>query len=452
MSRNSRWLIALAVIAFVVGDSRALAAEMAREATAPAPLLPLAQPAPGDSGIIVPVSVPTPSPQAIRLYQSGNVLWAVSTVWGFVVPALIFFIGLSSRLRDAARRLHPRWYPSLVIYLVLFAFVLFLANFPLDFYSDFLRPHHYGLSSQTIGKWLRDEFLTLAIGIIGGALVLWIPFLLLKHARRRWWLYTWFASIPILVFVTFIQPIWVDPLFNHFGPMHDKALETRILNLASRAGIEGANVYEVNKSVDTNELNAYVTGIGRTKRIVIWDTTLKEFTPDEVALVMSHEMGHYVLAHEWKGLVYEGLVLLIGLWVVHICVDWIIRRFGARTGVREIGDIASLPLFMLMFSLVVFVLMPPLLAVARDYEHEADRFGLEMTRANHSCAMVFVKLAQHDLAYPSPSPLVQFFRASHPSLRERINFCNNYHPWLQGQEGRYSEYFKTMARDQKSAR
>ncbi len=452
MSRSSRWLFALTVTAFVVGHSGALAAATTQEATTAAPLLPLAQPAPVVSGIIVPVPVPAASPQAIRLYRSGNVLWAVSTVWGFIVPALIFFTGFSSRLRNAARRLGRRWYLSLVIYLVLLAFVLFLANLPLDYYSDFLRPHEYGLSSQTIGKWLKDEFLTLAIGIIGAALLLWIPFLLLRHARKRWWLYTCFASIPILVFITFIQPIWLDPLFNHFGPMHNKALETRILSLASRAGIDGAHVYEVNKSVDTNELNAYVAGIGSAKRIVLWDTTLKTFTPDEVALVMSHEMGHYVLGHEWKGLIYESFVLLIGLWAVHISVDWIIRLLGARAGVHEIGDMASLPLFMLMFSVVLFILTPPLLAVARNYEHEADRFGLEMTRANHSCATVFVKFAQHDLAYPSPSPLVEFFRASHPSLRDRIDFCNTYHPWLQGQAGRYSAYFKPTAGDWQSVR
>jgi STE24 endopeptidase len=395
----------------------------------------------------MPVPVPAPSPQAIRLYQSGNVLWVASTVWGFGVPALIFFTGFSARLRDAARRIASRWYPSLVIYLLFLALVLFFANLPLDYYSDFLRPHDYGLSSQTFGKWLQDEFLNLSLGLVGGALVLWIPYLLLKRARKRWWLYTWFASIPIVVFLSFIEPIWIQPLFNDFGRMHDTALETRILKLASRAGIEGAAVYEVNKSVDTKQLNAYVVGIGSTKRIVLWDTTLKELTPDEVVMVMSHEIGHYALGHVWKGLIYESLVLFVGFWFVHISVEGIIRRCGARTRVHEPGDIASLPLFILIFSAVAFVLTPPLLAVSRHYEHEADRFGLEMTHENHSCALVFVKFIEHDLAYPLPSPLVIFFRASHPSAGERINFCNTYHPWLQGQEGRYANYFKPILED-----
>jgi STE24 endopeptidase len=324
---------------------------------------------------------------------------------------------------------------------------VFLANLPLDYYSDFLRPHDYGLSSQAFAKWLQDEFVSLGLTLLGGALFLWIPFLLLQRAPKRWWLYTWFASIPIVVFIGFIEPVWIEPLFNDFGPMHDKALETRILKLAGRAGIEGASVYEVNKSVDTKQLNAYVTGIGSSKRIVLWDTTLKEFDPDEVALVMSHEMGHYALGHVWKGLIYECAGLFFGFWLVHVSVGWILRRCRARSRVDDPGDIASLPLFILLFSAAAFVLTPPLLAVSRHYEHEADRFALEMTHQNHGCAIVFVKFIEHDLSYPSPSRLMQFFRGSHPSAAERINFCNTYHPWLEGQEGRYSSYFKPLAGD-----
>ena len=429
MSRKSLWLMALFVSVLAAGQLAALAADLAGSAS------------------VVPVAVPDPSPEDIRHYQSGIALWIVSSIWGFVVPAMIFFTGFSARLRDTARRLGKGWFLSLVIYVVLFLLVVFLANLPLDYYSDFLRPHTYGLSSQAVGKWLHDEFVSLGLTLVGGALFLWIPFLLLRRAPKRWWLYTWFASIPLVVFLGFIEPVWIEPLFNDFGPMHDKALEMRILKLAGRAGIEGANVYEVNKSVDTKELNAYVTGIGSTKRIVLWDTTLKEFTPDEVAMVMSHEMGHYALGHVWKGLIYQCGVLFLGFWFVHVSVGWMLRRYRARSRVDDPGDIASLPLFILLFSVTAFVLTPPLLAVSRHYEHEADRFGLEMTHDNHSCAIVFVKFIEHDLSYPSPSPLIQFFRASHPSAADRINFCNTYHPWLEGQEGRYSKYFQRLARD-----
>jgi STE24 endopeptidase len=395
---------------------------------------------PAFAEIISAVAIPEPSPESIRHYHSGNVLWLVATLWGFALPALIFFTGLSGYLRDIASRLQGQWYFVFVIYVVIFAILYFLANLPLDYYAGFIRPHDYGLSSQAFGKWLSDELVNLGIDVVGGALCLWIPFLLLKRAARRWWLYSWLASIPILVFFTFVQPIWIDPLFNHFGPMQDKALETRIVSLAHRAGIDGADIYEVNKSVDTKTLNAYVTGIGKTTRIVLWDTILKDLTPDEVAVTMGHEMGHYRLGHGWKFLILEGLTLLVGLWFIHLSAGWVLGRFGTRAGVAELGDFASLPLLILIFSLIVFVLFPPLLAVSRHFEHEADRFGLEITHDNHACAMTFVKFMRHDLAYPTPSPVIEFFRASHPSVSERINFCNAYHPWLEGGVGRYSNY------------
>jgi Zn-dependent protease with chaperone function len=334
------------------------------------------------------------------------------------------------------------WYPSLLVYVGLAISVWFLADLPLDYYSEYIRPHDYGLSSQTFGKWLKDEFLSLLLGAVGAALVAWIPLLLVRRSPKRWWLYAWFAAIPIMVFVALIEPIWVEPLFNHFGPMQDKALEARILTLAARAGVDAADIYEVDKSVDTNELNAYVTGIGATKRIVLWDTTLKELSPAQVEQVMAHEMGHYVLRHVWKGLAIGSLLVLLGLWLVHVSAGWILHRSSRYSDVRELGDMASLPLLVLVLSVAAFLLMPLMLAVSRHFEHEADRFGLELTRDNHTCATVFVEFVQHDLAYPRPSAVVQFLRASHPSIAERIEFCNTYHPWAQGAAGRYSRYIK----------
>jgi STE24 endopeptidase len=395
-----------------------------------------------DAENIAPVAVPEPSAQAVRHYRSGNLLWMVSTVWAFAVPALIFFSGFSARLRSLAQRVNRHWYFSLLVYLVLSICVLFLADLPLDFYSDYIRPHDYGLSAQAFGKWFKDEFLSLALGIVGAALIAWIPLLLVKRSAKRWWLYAWFAGIPIIVFMSLIEPIWIEPLFNQFGPMQDKALEARILQLAARAGVDTNEVFQVNKSVDTNELNAYVTGIGGTKRIVLWDTTLKELTTKQVEQVMSHEMGHYALRHVWKGLAGAIVLLLVGLWFVHVSAEWLLPRFSRYSDVREIGDIAALPLLALLLSAAAFLLTPPMLAVSRHFEREADRFGLELTHDNHTCATVFVKFVQHDLAYPRPSALMQWFRASHPSIAERIDFCNSYHPWLEGREGRYSSYLK----------
>jgi len=185
-----------------------------------------------------------------------------------------------------------------------------------------------------------------------------------------------------------------------------------------------------------------VTGIGGTKRIVLWDTIIKQATADELVMVMSHEMGHYVLGHVWRGLILGIFVLLLGLWLVHRFAGFLLHHFAARTGVSQLGDVASLPLLMLLFGLFIFLLSPVLLAYSRHQEHEADRFGLEITHDNHACATAFVTFVQHDLAYPSPGPLYVLWRSSHPTLAQRIGFCNDYHPWLEGRAGRYGAYFK----------
>ena len=418
----------------------AVSAQPAHAATA-ATAAPAAvsQAAPVDQS--APVPIPTPSPEAVRYYDSGNVLWVVSTLWGFLLPALIFFSGFSAKLRDRARRVGRNWFFTLVVYFVLFTLLTTLVSLPLDYYVGFVRPHEYGLSSQLIGKWIQDEVIGTLLGLMVGAMLLWIPYLLLKKSPRRWWLYTWLVSIPIMLFFAFVEPIWIEPLFNHFGPMQDKVLETRILDLAHRAGIEGAHVYEVNKSVDTNELNAYATGIGGTKRIVLWDTIIKQFTPDELLMVMGHEMGHYVLDHVWKGLAFAALLLLLGLYLVHRSAGWVLRRFALRSGVTELGDPASLPLLMLIMGLFFFILQPLEMAFSRHLEHEADRFGLEITHLNHACGTAFTKFVKHDLSYPDPGPLYVLWRSSHPPVATRIRFCNDYHPWTAGKPGKYSAYF-----------
>ena len=391
--------------------------------------------------VVIPVAVPKPSAKAVRYYRSGNVVWIVATLWGLLVPALILFSGLSARMRRCAQRLGRYWYFTLVIYFVLFLLLTSALDLPLDFYTGFMRPHDYGLSSQVLSKWIHDELIGFGLGLVGGALLLWIPYLLLRCSPRRWWFYTWLASIPLMLFLAFVQPIWIAPLFNHFGPMQDKALESRILAEAHRAGIDSARVFEVDKSTDTNELNAYVDGIGGSTRIVLWDTIIKRLDPKQLLFVLGHEMGHYVLGHIWRSLILGSLFLLAGLWLVHRTAGWALQRFGARFGFDELGDIASLPLLMLIFGIFAFVLTPALLAYSRHQEHEADRFGLEITQDNHACATAFVALSEHDLGYPRPGLLYKIWRSSHPPLGERIDFCNRYHPWLDGHAGEYARYF-----------
>jgi len=390
-----------------------------------------------------PVPVPAPSDKAMRYYRSGNVLWVIETLWGFAVPALLLFTGFSARMRDAARKIGRNWFFTVVFYGLFFTVVTYLLSLPLDWYSDFFRQHAYGLSDQTAAKWWSDSLTSLALGCLVVALTLWVPYLLLRASPKRWWLYTGLAAIPLIVVLLIVTPIWIEPLFNKFGPMKDKALESQILALASRAGIEGSRVYEVDKSVDTKTVNAYVTGVFGTKRIVLWDTTLRKLSPPEVLLVMGHEMGHYVLGHVPQIIALVSVLVLFGLWVIHRTSGSLIARYRDRFGFVQLSDVASLPLIALLFSLVTFVLSPALLAFTRHTEHEADRFGLEITRDNHECATAFVKLQQENLGNPRPSLLYKIWRSDHPPLGERIDFCNDYRPWEKGEPLKYGNLIRS---------
>ena len=388
------------------------------------------------------VAVPEPSPQALSYYRSGNVLFVIGSLWDLLIPSLLLFAGVSGRIRDWARRTGRKWFFEIGLYFIAFTVILFLVDLPLSYYQGFVRQHAYGLSNQTFGKWARDEVTGLVIGMVFGVLFMWVPYLLLSKSPRRWWLYTGLLAIPFVVLVSLVQPIWIDPLFNTFGQMKDKALEADILRLADRAGIEGSRVFEVAKSEDTNAVNAYVAGFGGTKRIVLWDTILAKLNREQLLVVMGHEMGHYVLGHVWKSILSLSALIILALYAVHRTSGWLIARYRHRFGFGEIADVASLPLILVLFSVATLVVTPVALAVQRHFEHEADRFGLEITHDNYAAATAFVTLQQENLGVPRPGRLYTWWRASHPTLGDRIDFSNDYRPWESKGPLVYESYFK----------
>jgi Zn-dependent protease with chaperone function len=255
-------------------------------------------------------------------------------------------------------------------------------------------------------------------------------------------LYTGLAAIPLIVLISLVQPIWIDPLFNAFGPMKNQALEADILRLAERAGIEGSRVFEVAKSEDTKTVNAYVAGVGGTKRIVLWDTILAKLNRGQLLFVMGHEMGHYVLNHVWKLVAILSVLIMAALYGVHRTAGWSITRYRARFGFHELSDVASLPLVILLFNVGTLIVLPVALAASRHFEHEADRFGLEITQDNHSAATGFVVLQQENLGVPRPGTLYKLWRASHPVLGDRIDFSNDYRPWERNEPLVYADRLK----------
>ncbi len=383
---------------------------------------------PADASEQAPVAVPEPTPKALQFYRSGNWLWLLNQAWAIVVPGLLVFSGFSARLRNLAQRLGRVWLFTVGLYVVLLLLVIFVLELPLAYYEGFIRLHDYGLSNQTPAKWWHDSLVELAIQMAVGFLLAWVPYLLLARSPRRWWIYTAMLSVPFLFLTILLTPIWIAPLFNDFGPMKNKELERSILALANQAGIEGSRVFEVDKSVDTSAVNAYVTGVGQTKRIVLWDTLLAKLNEREVLAVMGHEMGHYVLGHVVRSILLSSIVTLIGLFLVDRLGRLLVARYRDRLGFDSLADIASLPLMLMLLEGAFLVLSPVALTYSRHQEHEADRFSLDLTGYKHSAGTAFVKLQMENLSNPRPGLFYKIFRSSHPSIGERIDFCNSYQP------------------------
>jgi len=368
-----------------------------------------------------------------------TVLEFVSPFYSILMGLLILFSGLASGIRDVAHALGHRRYVRVLVFLTLYGIVAFLFTLPLVWYDDFALEHQFGLSTQGFGAWFVDQLKAGVFSIVmfGVLPILWLVYRVFEKSPRRWWAWLAAGVIPLVVASVLLQPLVFDPMFNKFTPLHDQHLKARILALAARAEIPSRRVYEVNKSAQTKKYNAYVNGFGASQRIVLWDTTLHGMKEDEILFVMGHEMGHYKLHHIWQGIAVSALLALVLLWVAARLCDAALARFGMRWGVHGMADVASLPLLMLVFDLLAFAAQPVINGYSRRIEHEADVFGLEITRNNDAAARAFVKLGSQNKSNPDPSPFVKWMLYTHPTESERVSFAMHYRPWAEGRPDRF---------------
>ncbi|HYC92049.1 MAG TPA: M48 family metallopeptidase [Thermoanaerobaculia bacterium] len=362
--------------------------------------------------------------EMIRHSRIRDALYFVGTAWTLGMLWLLLKTNAAAGLKALSERVTKKPFVVAMLTIGLLIVTLGVLDFPLAYYSGFHVPHQFDLKDQSFGSWMADMLKGLAVNL---AIMMPIGALALLAMRRvkRWWLALWLGSIPVIITSAVIQPIVLDPIFNKFEPLKDQVLRQKLLDLASRAGIEGGRVYEVNKSKQTKTLNAYVNGIGPTARIVMWDTLLAEMTHDEVLAVMGHEMGHYVRKDIWKGL---GVALFISFFVL-ILGQRIVDRGIGRRGWESAGDPAALPFVMLVFFVLAFLTTPIGAAYSRWGEHQADKFSLELTHLNEPMATAFRKLAENSKRDPSPHPLMKYWLYSHPPIAERIPFALSYRPW-----------------------
>ncbi len=385
--------------------------------------------------------MPEATPEALRYYRGGMVLWAIGQMVALLIPAFILFSGLSGRLWTWCEGTVGRWFWAAALFTVLYFTLDWLLSLPLDFYRGHVRLRAYGLSNQTAGQWLGDSVKQLLFLFMLVAFAVPGIYHLLRTSPRRWWIYGSAVSVVVMTFIFMVNPIWVAPRFDDFGPMRDQALEAEILTLAERSGIDAGRVFEVNKSEDTNRVNAYVTGIGATRRIVLWDTLVDRLERRQVLFVMGHEMGHYVLRHVWYGVAVNALLIILSLYAAHRLMGSLVDRFRTRFRFDRPSDLASLPLLLLIAGVIGLVVQPAQMAFGRYREHEADRFALELTRDNWAGATSFVTLTETNLGNPDPGPIFRLFRASHPVPADRVRFSNDYRPWETGEPLKYGHLF-----------
>ncbi|HYA24780.1 MAG TPA: M48 family metallopeptidase [Terriglobales bacterium] len=369
----------------------------------------------------------------------------IGFVYGLIVLWLILQRKLASQYRDWAEAFSGRRFLQSVVFAPLLLLTIAVLTLPLDIYSEWIEKQ-YGISVQGWGSWSWDwtkaEFLSLVIGTI----LIWLLYVVIRRSPRRWWFYFWLVALPIAVFIFFIGPWVIDPMFHKFEPLQQKdpGLTASLEQMVQRAGedIPPTRMFWMGAGEKTTGLNAYVTGFGASKRIVVWDTTIAKMDTPQIVFAAGHEMGHYVLQHIPKGLCFFAVLLLLFFYLGYRSIGWVLTRWGAAWTIRSLDDWASLPALLLLLSVFSFVASPVGSAFSRHYEHQADQYGLEVTHgltpdSGQVAAQAFQVLGEVDLADPDPNPLNVFLFYDHPSIPDRVRFCLTYDPWANGGQGEF---------------
>lgn len=354
-----------------------------------------------------------------------NLLFFLSTPFEWLFYFLILLLGLSKAFKRWSEQSSKNKYGQMAIYLIWLSFFAFAATFPFGYISHKLSKT-YNISTQTFASWMKDELIDFWVNYAFMFVMVLVLYWLINKFKRYWWLFAWLLSVPFTLFIMFLQPVVIDPLYNDFYPLKNKELETKILDLASDANIPAKHVFEVNMAEKTNALNAYVTGIGSNSRIVLWDTTLNRLSDDQILFIMAHEMAHYVEKHIYIGIGGYLIISLVGLYLVSRLMNWAISRWGTEFKVNDAGDIRSLPLFLLLLSMIMFAASPLSNFASRYQETRADKYAIEMTGNTEAAIGAFQELTKAGLSQVNPPLLVKIFRYGHPTMLERISRLEEY--------------------------
>jgi STE24 endopeptidase len=382
---------------------------------------------------------------AKELFRARTALHFVGEGWGILQLVLVLALGVPARMRDAAESLTRSRWGQCFAFVFLFLLLMTLLNAPLRVYG-----HHvvvaYGLSVQGWGSWIWDQAKSFLLAWIVAGLLVMILFWVIERSPKRWWFWFWIPTMAAVLFGVFLSPILVDPLFNKFEPLQqrDPALVAQLERVVARSGVSlpPDRMFFMRASSKVTSMNAYVTGFGPSKRLVLWDTTIAAATPDELAGVFGHELGHYALYHIVQGLLFSAVLLLGGFFVGQRMTWWLLRRYGARWQIRSQNDWACLAVLVLVLNVLNFISEPIDNWFSRSIEHSADIYGQEaihgiVTDPQTTTQKGFQKLGENSLDDPTPHPFVEFWAGSHPSTASRAAFSLAYNPWTEGQHPKY---------------
>jgi len=364
-----------------------------------------------------------PAAQAAQTadYHEGQI-WLI--LWNGLVGIAILWILLQTKfakgLRDRLEARMPKWLAPLP-YAIVFLAVSTLIGLPLTIYEGFYREHQYGLATQTFGAWFGEWALQFGIGTLVFAIFLWVLYLVIKGFKRTWWVLGTAISAGFIYTMMLLAPTYIAPMFNEYTSLEEGPLRDNILALAEVSDIPADDVFVYTSSDQTTRITANVAGVGSSIRIALGDTLVEQADLDEIRHVMAHEMGHYALGHTYQGFVFFTAVFGVGFAFIHFTFGWANRRFGARWDIQNIGDLAGMPLFFILFTVYTTLLTPIQYNYVRIGELAADRFAFEAAREPDGAATIALRLSTYREL--EPEPWEEFLFRHHPSGATRVRMA-----------------------------
>jgi Zn-dependent protease with chaperone function len=369
-----------------------------------------------DSTLVAP-SPSADTPEARRYNRIKRWLGIADFVLGLVLLLVLLATGWNGTLRDVAYRASSQTYVLAVFfYVVMLMLIGKFLGLGLDYYG-FRLEHRFNLSNQKLRAWLWDETKGFLVGLVLACIIVELLYFIIRAAPQDWWLIAWAAFLGLFVLLAQLAPIVLFPIFYKFEPLQNDELKSRLVRLSERAGTRVRGVYKWNLSEKSKKANAALTGLGNTRRIILADTLLDNYSPDEIEAVLAHELGHHVHKHILKSILVQAGITLVGFWAA----NWVLHYAMERWHIFEtLSDFANLPLLVLVSTVLSFLLLPAINAFSRYNERQADRYAFRSIPNVEPFISSMNKLAEQNLAERSPSKWIEWFFHSHPAISRRV--------------------------------